>query len=73
MDEPSHPTTPPIFTKATWLSLIGGWLSATYGIPTVLDGQAGFIPTPLIFQVAGLATLVALIPLGFVVEQGDQA
>jgi MFS family permease len=43
--------------------LLGGWLAATFGIPTVLDGQAGYIPTPLIFQVAGLATLLAALPL----------
>ncbi len=49
--------------------LIGGWLASTFGIPTVIAGQAGFIPTPLIFQVAGLATLVALIPMGFVKEK----
>jgi MFS family permease len=49
--------------------LIGGWLASQYGIPTVLNGQAGFIPTPLIFQDAGLATLVALIPLAFVKER----
>jgi MFS family permease len=48
--------------------LIGGWLASTFGIPTVLDGQPGYIPTPLIFQVAGLATLLALIPLSFVHE-----
>jgi len=48
--------------------LIGGWLASAYGIPTVLDGQSGFIPTPLIFQVAGLASLLALIPLAFVKE-----
>lgn len=49
--------------------LIGGWLGTHFGIPTVIGGQAGFIPTPLIFQVAGLATLVATIPLFFVKEQ----
>ncbi len=49
--------------------LIGGWLASAYGIPTVIDGQPGFIPTPLIFQAAGLATLLALIPLVFVKEQ----
>ena len=49
--------------------LIGGWLASTYGIPTVMDGQAGFIPTPLIFQVAGVATLVALIPMIFVSDR----
>ncbi|MCX6031575.1 MAG: MFS transporter [Chloroflexi bacterium] len=49
--------------------LIGGWLASTYGIPTVLNGQAGFIPTPLIFQVAGVATLLAAIPLFWVKER----
>jgi MFS family permease len=48
--------------------LIGGWLASTYGIPTLLDGRAGFIPTPLIFQVGGLATLLAAIPLAWVKE-----
>ncbi len=46
--------------------LIGSWLGTHFGIPTVIDGQAGFIPTPLIFQAAGLATLAAAIPLAFV-------
>ena len=45
--------------------LTGGWLSAQYGIPTVINGQAGFIPTPLLFQVAGLGTLLAALPLLF--------
>ncbi|MBN1180241.1 MAG: MFS transporter [Anaerolineae bacterium] len=49
--------------------LIGGWLSSAFGIPTVINGQPGFIPTPLLFQVAGLATLVALIPLAFVTDR----
>ncbi len=48
--------------------LIGGWLATAFGIPTVIDGQPGFIPTPLIFQVAGVATLVAAIPLFWVKE-----
>ncbi len=46
--------------------LIGSKLITLYGIPTVIDGQAGFIPTPVLFQVAGLAALVALLPLFFV-------
>ena len=46
--------------------LIGGWLAARYGIPTAIDGKAGFIPSPLIFQVAGLATLIALVPMAFI-------
>jgi len=43
--------------------LLGGWLSANYGIPTMLDGKPGTIPTPVMFQVAGLVVLLALIPL----------
>lgn len=49
--------------------LIGGWLAARYGVPTMLYGQTGYIPTPLIFQVAGVATLVALIPLTFITDK----
>lgn len=49
--------------------LIGGWLGTQFGIPTVINGQAGFIPTPLIFQVAAVATLVAILPLLFVKDR----
>jgi len=49
--------------------LLGGWLASTYGIPIVINGQAGFIPTPLIFQVAGFATLVAALPLLLIPEK----
>jgi MFS family permease len=45
--------------------LTGGWLGSHFGIPTVINGQAGFIPTPIIFQVAGVATLLAAIPLAW--------
>ncbi len=44
-------------------SLIGGWLSTEYGIPTVIDGKPGFIPTPIIFIVAAIIMLLAIIPL----------
>ncbi|MBA4374988.1 MAG: hypothetical protein C0401_02295 [Anaerolinea sp.] len=43
--------------------MLGSWLITTFGVPTILDGKAGFIPTSLIFQVGGLATLLAAIPL----------
>ena len=43
--------------------LLGGWLSTQFGIPTVIDGRAGFIPTPIIFQVAAAATVLAIVPL----------
>ncbi|HCS38281.1 MAG TPA: hypothetical protein DIW44_01685 [Anaerolineaceae bacterium] len=43
--------------------LLGSWLITTFGIPTVIDGKAGFMPTSLIFQAGGIATLLAAIPL----------
>jgi len=43
--------------------LLGSWLITSFGIHTVLNGQEAFIPTPIIFQVAGIATLLASIPL----------
>jgi len=43
--------------------LLGGWLATRFGIPTVLNGQPGYIPTPIIFQAAGFLTLLAAIPL----------
>jgi len=43
--------------------LIGSWLTTSFGIHTVLDGKEAFIPTSLIFKVAGIATLLALIPI----------
>ena len=43
--------------------LLGGWLASTFGTPIMLDGKAGFVPPPLLFQVAGLMVLLALIPI----------
>lgn len=43
--------------------LLGGWLATQFGIPTVIDGRAGFIPTPIIFQAAAAATILAIVPL----------
>jgi MFS family permease len=45
---------------------IGSSLIRSFGIPTVLNGQAGFIPVPLIFQVGAVLGLLALIPLAFI-------
>lgn len=53
-------------------SLLGGWLGSAFGIPTVIDGQAGFIPTPLIFQAAAGITLLALAPLFFIRKNHKQ-
>jgi MFS family permease len=48
--------------------LLGSWLSTTYGISTVLDGKAGFIPTQLIFQAGAIATLLAAIPIAMILK-----
>lgn len=50
--------------------LLGGWLANNFGIPTVLDGKAGTIPTPIIFQVAGVMMLLTLIPLLSIKQKG---
>lgn len=52
--------------------LTGGWLGSAYGIQTVIDGQTAYIPTPLLFQVAGGVTLLAAIPLFFVRERKSE-
>jgi MFS family permease len=44
---------------------IGSWLIQNFGVPTQLNGEAGFIPVPIIFQVGSLISLLALIPLFF--------
>ena len=44
-------------------SIIGGWIASEYGIPTVIDGQPGYIPTPLIFIVSAILILLTIIPL----------
>lgn len=55
-----------------WIAIpmvIGPWIGSSliqaYGIPTTLNGQAGFIPVPIIFQVGSAIALLALIPLFF--------
>jgi MFS family permease len=44
---------------------IGSALIRAYGIPTVVNGEAGFIPVPVIFQVGSVIALLGLIPLFF--------
>lgn len=52
---------------------IGSWLIQTYGIPTQLDGQAGFIPVPIIFQVGSVISLLSLIPLALTRQRAEGA
>lgn len=42
---------------------IGSWLIRSFGVPTMMNGQAGFIPVPVIFQVGAVIGLLALVPL----------
>lgn len=44
---------------------IGSALIRSFGIPTVSNGETGFIPVPIIFQVGSLVALLGLIPLAF--------
>lgn len=44
---------------------IGSLLIQSFGIPTQLGGETGFIPVPIIFQVGSLISLLALVPLAF--------
>jgi MFS family permease len=48
---------------------IGSSLIRSFGIPTVLEGEAGFIPVPIIFQVSAAVTVLALVPLAFMARQ----
>lgn len=55
-----------------WIAIpmvVGPWIGSTliqrFGIPTVLNGQAGFVPVPVIFQVGSAIALLSLIPMLF--------
>ena len=43
--------------------IIGSSLIRTFGIPIETNGQSGFIPVPIIFQVSALVSFLSLIPL----------
>ena len=47
----------------------GSILVINFGIPTVLNGEAGFIPTPIIFLVAGVLCVTAIFPLVIVLRK----
>jgi MFS family permease len=56
-----------------WIAIpmvVGSWLGSTliqyFGIPTTSNGQAGFIPPPIIFQVGSVISLLSLVPLAFI-------
>ena len=53
--------------------LIGSFIIAQVGIPTVLNGQAGFIPTSEIYWANALVALLAVIPLLFIPRKENEA
>jgi len=55
-----------------WIAIpmvLGPWIGSTliqnFGIPTVTNGEAGFIPVPIIFQVGSVIAMFSIIPLFF--------
>jgi len=52
--------------------LIGGWLSQEFGIYAILDGQPGYIPTPIIFIASALMILLTIVPLIFAKESNQK-
>ncbi|MHA1764059.1 MAG: MFS transporter, partial [Promethearchaeota archaeon] len=45
---------------------IGSFVIQLYGIPIIIEGESGFIPTPEVIIFSALLTLLALIPLFFI-------
>ena len=43
--------------------MVGSWLTTTFGSQSIINEQLGYIPPALIFQVGGVATLLASIPI----------
>jgi MFS family permease len=55
-----------------WVAIpmvIGPWVGSSliqnFGIPTITNGEAGFIPVPIIFQVGSIIALLSLVPLAY--------
>ncbi len=43
--------------------IIGSYLITSFGIPTIFNGETGFIPTPILFQAAGIVSVTTIIPV----------
>lgn len=50
---------------------LGSYLISNYGIPTIINGNVGFIPTPVVFQVAGVLCVTSIIPL-IIIQRYDK-
>ena len=42
---------------------IGSFLIRMYGTPTIMNGEAGFIPTPVLYYVSTVINLLAVLPI----------
>lgn len=59
-----------------WIAIpmvVGPWIGSiliqNYGIPTTVNGEAGYVPVPIIFQVGSIIALLSLLPLYFIKDQ----
>jgi MFS family permease len=50
-------------------SQIGSFVVSTFGIPTVVNGNSGFIPTPILYVVSAAISSLSLIPMLLVKEE----
>ena len=56
-----------------WIAIpmvLGPWIGSSliqnFGIPATLNGETGFVPVPIIFQVGSVIALLSLIPLAWI-------
>jgi len=47
-------------------SNIGSFVISKFGMPVVINGEAGFIPTPVLFYVTAAITILSIIPIFFI-------
>ena len=53
--------------------IIGSALISSFGIKHIVKGAASFIPTPILFKVAAITSLTALVPIIFIVKNKKAA
>lgn len=54
-------------------SNIGSFVISKFGTPAIIDGRTGFAPTPLLFWVAAVATVLCIIPVLFMKQDHKKA
>ncbi len=53
-------------------SNIGSFVISTFGTPIVVNGEAGFVPTPILLYITAAITLLSIIPI-LLIKQDRQA